>query len=166
MTPFLTLCPKCEKANEKIKIAVVENLKKLFCIVWKFDAAKSEGLPPGMSQEMIVRRTGDEIKIETKVITDHGEQTVPDSYTLNGEETDFEPKFAGGGKGKGKRTAQRTENGFEVVEKSSVDTPEGAVTIEMKRKWQLLADGKSLVIELNIKGPQGEQKTKRIFIKS
>lgn len=145
--------------------AVAAAQDKNFSGTWRLEAAKSEGLPPGMNQEMKVSQNGDEVKIETKVITEKGEQTVPDSYNLNNQAMDFEPTFPGGVKGKGKRTAKRTENGFEVVEKSSVDTPEGAVTIEMKRKWQLAADGKSLIIEMEVKGPQGEQKTKRTFIK-
>lgn len=139
--------------------------KEEFSGKWKLDAAKSVGLPPGMNQEMTVTQTGDAIKIETKLITDQGDQIVPDAYTLNGKETDFEPVFPGGAKGSGKRTATRTENGFEVVEKSSVDTPEGAITLEIKRNWQLASDGKSLVIEMTVKGPQGEQRSKRTFKK-
>lgn len=136
-----------------------------FSGVWKLDAAKSEGLPPGMNQVMTVAQDGENINIETKVTTEQGEQIVPDSYNLNGKETDFEKEFPGGAKGKGKRMATLTENGFEVIEKTNVNTPEGAVTIEIKRRWQMAADGKILIIEMEVKTPQGEQKSKRTFTK-
>lgn len=129
---------------------------------WKLDVSHSEGVPEGMEQTMIVTQKDDTIKIETTVKTPQGEQTVPDSYTLDGKETDFAAQNA-----KGKRTSKWTVdgNGFEVFEKADVDTPNGAVAIERTRKWSLAAGGKTLTIEINMKTPQGDQRIKRLFVK-
>ena len=132
---------------------------------WTLDKSNSEGLPPGMDQIMTVTQTGDTLSLQTKLITDEGEQAVPDSYTLDGTEREFTPKTPGGQSGKGKRTAKWTADGLEVNETSTFDGPEGPVTVQMKRTWNLSADGKTLKIEIVAEGPQGKQVVKRTFIK-
>lgn len=135
--------------------------------VWTLDAAKSEGLPPGMKQMMTVTQTGDKISLETKVITDQGEQTVPDSYTLDGKEADFAPKLQDGTIAKGRRTAKWTADGLEVKETINAEMPEGTATIETSRKWMISADGKTLKIDIRQTLPNGETKqVKRIFTKN
>lgn len=136
-----------------------------FSGVWKLDAARSTGLPPGMEQTMTVAQTGDTIKIETLVKgTPQGDITVADSYTADGRETDFKP--ANQPNGKGKRTAKwnADASGIEVTEALEIETPEGTVKVETTRKWSL-ADGKTLTIEMKVKSPQGEQESKRVFVK-
>jgi len=134
---------------------------------WALDKANSEGLPPGMDQLMTVVQTGDKLSLETKLITDQGEQVVPDSYILDGKEVDFTPRTPGGQSGKGKRIAKLSADGnsIEVSEDSTFDTPEGAVNIKATRKWILSTDGKTLKIEMTIDGPNGKQTIKRTFIK-
>jgi hypothetical protein len=129
---------------------------------WKLDVSRSEGVPQGMEQAMTVVQKNDVINIETTVKTPEGEQTVPDSYTLDGKEKDFTAQ-----NGKGKRTSKWTADGsgFEVFEKADIDTPGGAAAIERTRKWALSPDGKTLTIEINLKTPQGEQRIKRLFVK-
>ena len=137
-----------------------------FSGTWKLDAAKSTGLPPGMEQTMTVVQTGDAIKIETVLKgTPQGEQKVPDSYVLDGKEHDFKP--GNNPNAQGKRTSKpNAAGGFEVVEKAEVETPDGErVTIEATRKWTLSADGKTLTIEMKVKTPQGEQQSRRIFVR-
>ncbi|HVE59633.1 MAG TPA: hypothetical protein VNB22_22675 [Pyrinomonadaceae bacterium] len=136
-----------------------------FSGTWTLDKSKSEGLPPGMKQEMTVKQAGDKISIETKLTTEQGEQVVPDSYTLDGKETEFTPKAPDGSTGKGKRTAKWTDSGIEVKDISTFETPDGTVTVKMTRKWSLSADGKTLQIEINAEGPQGAQTIKRTFNK-
>ena len=136
-----------------------------FSGTWQLDKSNSEGLPPGMDQIMTIVQTGDKLSLETKLITDEGEQVVADSYTLDGKETEFTPKTPGGQSGKGKRTAKWTADGLEVSETSTFDGPEGPVNVQMQRKWVLSADGKTLKIELVAEGPQGKQQIKRTFIK-
>ena len=133
---------------------------------WKLDAAKSEGLPPGMEQTMNVKQNGDEINIETTVKMPQGEQTVPDSYSVTGKEVEFTKEAPNGQKQKVKRISKWTESGMEVVEQAQIETPDGAATVTAKRKWTLSADGKTLIIEMDVEGPQGKQTSKRTFVKS
>jgi hypothetical protein len=141
--------------------------KANFSGTWVMDASKSEGIPTSIQQEMTVVQTDDTIKLETKVKTDEGDFAIPDSYTVNGKEVDFVPQTPEGPNGKGKRTAKWTAdgNGIEVTEQATFETPDGPVSQQMTRKWTLSADGKSLIIELSAKGPEGTTNTKRFFTK-
>lgn len=141
--------------------------KANFSGTWTMDQSKSEGLPPDVEQVMKVSQADDKIMLETKVVTDEGSFTISDSYTLNGKEADFVPQTPQGPNGKGKRTAKWTADGagIEVKEEATFETPEGSVTQQMSRKWTLSADGKTLVIELDNKGLQGNVHTKRTFVK-
>lgn len=132
---------------------------------WKMDVAKSEGVPPEMQQTMIVKQAGDEISIETTVKMPQGEQTVPDSYTVNGKQIEFTKDAPNNQKQKIKRTSKWTENGMETVEEAIVETPDGAVNVSAKRVWTLAADGKTLVIEMTVNTPNGKQESRRTFIK-
>lgn len=138
-----------------------------FSGTWALDKAASEGLPPGMDQLMTVTHTGDKLSLETKLITEQGEQVVPDSYMLDGKEVEFTPKGLGGQTGKGKRTAKLGADGnsIEVSETATFDGPEGAVTVQAMRKWVLSADGKTLKIDMTVDGPNGKQQLKRTFVR-
>jgi hypothetical protein len=137
-----------------------------FSGTWVMDKGRSEGVPPDMEQTMTVTQNGDTLNVETKVVTDQGDQTVAGAYTFNGQEMAYTPK-RGGAEGKGKRTAKWTAdgNGFEVAEEEKFDSPNGEVTFQFTRKWQMLPDGKTLTIELEVKGPNGPQHSKRTFVK-
>ena len=141
--------------------------KANFSGTWIMDASKTEGLPPGIDQVMTVSQEGDLIKLETKVMTDQGSQAISDSYKVDGKENDFEPQGPNGPVGKGKRTAKWTADGqgIEVIEQATVNTPDGEAQIKMTRKWNLSADGKTLVIVLDVEGPNGAQTVKRTFNK-
>lgn len=148
-------------------ITTVATAKVDFSGVWALDKSSSEGLPPDMDQTMIVVQTGDKLSLETKLITGKGEQTVADTYLLDGKEVEFTPKSPNGLSGKGKRTAKWTTdgNGIDVNEKVTFDTPEGSVTVQTTRKWTLSADGKTIKIELNTQDPNGMHQSKRTFNK-
>lgn len=105
-------------ASAKVATAKVD-----FSGTWTLDKSNSEGLPPGMDQIMTVVQTGDKLSLETKLITEQGEQVVPDSYMLDGKEVDFTPKTPGGQSGKGKRTAKwgADGNSIEVSENATFD---------------------------------------------
>jgi hypothetical protein len=145
----------------------VASAKADFSGTWILDKSNSEGLPPGMDQTMTVVQTGDKLSLETKLITQQGEQVVADSYMLDGKEADFTPKAPNGQTGKGKRTAKWTAdgNGIEVNENSTFDAPEGSVNVQIKRNWTLSADGKTLKIDITAEGPNGKQQIKRTFIR-
>ena len=140
--------------------------KANFSGTWVMDKSRSEGVPPDMEQTMTVTQTDDTLNVETKVVSDQGDQTITGTYTFNGQETAYTPK-RGGAEGRGKRTAKWTAdgNGFEVAEEEQFDAPNGEVTFQFARKWALLPDGKTLTIELEVKGPNGPQHSKRTFVK-
>ncbi len=137
-----------------------------FSGTWVMDKIRSEGVPPDMEQTMTVAQREDTLNVETKVVTDQGDQTVSAIYTLNGKEMEYAPKRQGT-EGKGKRTVKWTPdgNGFEVREEEQFASPGGEITLEFARKWQMLADGKTLVIELDVKGTNGPQHSKRTFVR-
>ncbi|HEX6284668.1 MAG TPA: amidohydrolase family protein [Pyrinomonadaceae bacterium] len=134
---------------------------------WALDKANSEGLPPSMDQVMTVVQAGDKLSVETKLITDQGEQVVPDSYILDGKEVDFVPKTPGGQSGKGRRTSKLGADGnsIDVTETATFDTPEGPFNVQATRKWVLSPDGKTLKIEMTVESPNGKQVLKRTFIR-
>jgi hypothetical protein len=133
---------------------------------WIMDASKSEGLPPGMDQVMKIVQAEDKLSIETKIVTDQGEQVVNDTYELNGKEVDYKPTFGPPEMNKkGKRTAKWTADGLEVVEAATLEAPDGSVVVNMKRKWVISGDGKTIVIDLDFNGPNGPVHTKRTFTK-
>jgi hypothetical protein len=138
-----------------------------FSGTWVMDKSKSEGLPPEMEQTMVVTQEGEKLSLETTLITGEQRQTVQDSYTLNGVAENFTPRLGGGATGKGNRIAKWSAdgNGIEINEDAKIETPDGEVGTTMKRKWALSADGKTLTIELQFNGPNGEIVSKRTFVK-
>ena len=150
------------KLNQAVASAKVD-----FSGTWALDKSASEGLPPGMDQLMTVVQTADKLSLETKLITEQGEQVVPDSYMLDGKEVDFTPRTPGGQSGKGKRIAKWGADGasIEVSEKSTFETPEGTIDVQVTRNWKLSPDGKTLKIDMTVDGPNGKQVLKRTFIK-
>jgi hypothetical protein len=138
-----------------------------FSGTWMLVKDRSEGLPPGMTQSMTVKQTGDSINIETTVSGEKGEQKIADHYVLDGKETPFTPPIIGsGGAAKNaKRTSKWSTDGagFDATEEAVIYADEGPVAVKTARHWQLSADGKTLVIEMDFDGPQGEMKSRRVF---
>jgi hypothetical protein len=137
-----------------------------FSGTWVMDASRSEGVPPEMEQTMTVKQAGDTLDVETKVVTDQGDQTLAATYVLDGKEAPYTTKRMNA-EGKGKRTAKWTADGagLEIAEEETFDSPNGEVTLHFSRKWAMLADGKTLTIELEVNGPNGPQHSKRTFVK-
>ena len=136
---------------------------------WTMDRARSFGLPATMNQAMKVAQNGEQIDLETRIINPDGENTIKDSYTIDGKQHDFTPQGAKGPipNSKGKRTANWLPNGkgIMVEEETVTDTPKGAVTNKVVRKWTMSADGE-LTIDMYFDGPNGSYENKRIFKKS
>lgn len=142
--------------------------KANFSGTWTLDKTKSEGLPAVIKDQVLtVKQDGDKLTIDSKMTTDDGDLTNSDVYTLDGKPADFTDKRPNGLEGKGKRTAKWSAdgNGIEVSEEISYDTPQGAVTVNVTRKWALSADGKSLTIDMDIASPMGSQHVKRVLVK-
>lgn len=148
-------------------LAVGALAKVDFSGTWALDKARSEGLPPDMDQVLTIKQTGDRVDVEAKISSDRGEQTVTDSYILDGQSKDFTPALVGGGTGKGKRTSKWTAdgNGFDATEEATVEGPEGPETVKATRRWRVSPDGKTLTIEMSFEGPNGLVNTKRVFTK-
>jgi hypothetical protein len=138
-----------------------------FSGTWTLDKSRSEGIPPSLEQTVKVVQSGDRIDVETKSVSDQGEQTINSSYTLDGKEAEVTlPGPMPGLTAKGKQTAKWSTdgNGFESEDVGTFDTPYGPATIKTKRAWRLSADGKTLTIELTREGPIS-MKSKRVFVK-
>ena len=136
---------------------------------WVMDQDRSFGLPPNVKQKMKVSHTGDQIDLETRIINPHGEDTIKDSYVVDGKERDFTPQ---GPKGpipgaKGKRTATWMANGRGILvnEETTTETPKGVVAGKMVRKWTMSNEGE-LVIDMYVDNPNISYEMKRIFKKS
>lgn len=142
--------------------------KANFSGTWTLDKTKSEGLPPAIKDQVLtVTQTGDKLTIDSKLTMEQGEQLDNSVYTLDGKPADFTAKGPGGAEGKGKRTAKWSAdgNGIEVSEAIIYETPDGAVTVDITRKWTLSADGKTLTIDMNVTSPMGTQQIKRVMVK-
>lgn len=151
-----------------------------FSGTWKLDTVKSSGLPPGTEQTMTVTQTGETIKIETKLITEQGEQNISDKYSLDGKEMEFtanlsestnnssaegetnstEKKY-----GKGKVTAKRTADGIEIKKSFVYSTQDGDSNIQITRKWTIFPYGKTLSIDTTVLNQNGTLKSRHIFNK-
>lgn len=137
-----------------------------FSGTWKMDRARSFGLPADMQQTMTVKQDSDKIELETKIVTSQGENSISDSYLIDGQERDFIPQGNTGPipNSKGRRKANWLPNGKGVVveETTTVQTEKGPVTNQLARKWTISSDGE-LTIDLYYDGPRGSFETKRIF---
>lgn len=138
-----------------------------FAGTWVFDPKQSQGVPDGVGMTMVVKQTGNRVEIETDITTPQGAQKIADLYILDGKETDYKPPVMGPGTGKGRRTSTWTADrkGFDVIEKATIDSPDGQGTISATRKWTLSADGKTLTMDVAMTSAEGERVSKRIFTK-
>jgi hypothetical protein len=137
-----------------------------FSGTWVMDVNRSFSNPAGLEQTMTVVHTGDQIKVDAKIKTRQGEQTINETYTLDGKETDFVPP--GGQPGaKGKRKAMWLPAGRGVVVDDVVtsDSPNGPVTRKTMRKWTLSPDGKTLTVDYYFDDQRGSFEAKRVFTK-
>jgi hypothetical protein len=133
---------------------------------WELDAKKSEGVPEGTNQVLIVKQVADRIDVEIKMSGPEGDRTLPDAYVVNGKEAEFKPAIMSGGNAKGGTrvsTWAKDGAGFDVQEKGVIDGPEGTDEVKGKRTWRLSPDGKVLTIEMDMAGKGGAIKSKRVF---
>ncbi len=137
---------------------------------WQLDKERSEGLPPGSDQAMIVKQQGDRLDLKIRVTGGPGgDRTLEDKYVVNGEAADFNPPLMGGTTAKSaKRTAKWSNEakGFDATEQAEIDGPQGTQTVKATRTWRLSDDGKTLTIEMAVEQPDGDvNKSKRVFVK-
>ena len=138
-----------------------------FSGTWVLDKNRSFNNPAGLEQTLNIVHTGNQIKLDSKVVTARGEQTINESYLLDGKESDFTPP--GGQPGaKGKRTSSWLPDGRRLLISDEItsDSPKGPVTQKIMRKWTLSADGSTLTVDYFFDNPGGiSYEAKRIFLK-
>jgi len=54
-----------------------------FSGTWVLDAPKSEGLPPGVEQTLVVTQQGDRVEAQNATKGPQGEQVIKDAYVLD-----------------------------------------------------------------------------------
>jgi hypothetical protein len=137
-----------------------------FSGTWVMDVNRSFSNPPGLEQTLTVVHTGDQIKVDAKLKTQQGEQTINETYTLDGKETEFAPPGAQPG-AKGKRKASWLPDGRGALIEDVVtsDSPNGPVTRKTMRKWTLSADGSTLTVDYYFDDQRGSFEAKRVFVK-
>ncbi|HYH84534.1 MAG TPA: hypothetical protein VEX60_03570 [Pyrinomonadaceae bacterium] len=142
-----------------------------FSGTWELDQTRSHSIPPDIKQTMTVAQEGDQITVETKIISKQGERVVKDAYTLDGKETEFAPPAppnapADAPTPKGKRTARWMPNGkgFIIEEEVVNPTPKGPETVLIARKWMQWPDG-TISIEIITERGGNAFNNKRVFVK-
>lgn len=161
--PLAEPSPTREKPVSAAKI-----ITNKFIGTWVLDRARSEGILPDMRQVMVVTQSGNVMSVKTRLSTDEkGEWTVSDTYTLTGQEADFSAHATGGGTSKGKRTAMLTNNGsgIEVAEQATMEAKGASMMVRTTRNWVVAADGRTLTIDMQVRGPGVTQRHRRVFIR-
>jgi hypothetical protein len=139
--------------------------KPNFSGTWTLDKDKSFSNPPGLEQTMTITHSGDRIKLEGKQKSARGELDLNESYTLDGKETEFTPPSPPNAKGKRKAYWLPDNKRFLVEDEIKSESPEGAVTQHITRKWNLSTDGSTLTIDYYFDTPRGTFEAKRVFVK-
>jgi hypothetical protein len=138
-----------------------------FTGTWVMDKNRSFSNPPGLEQTLNITHTGDQMKLESKLVTARGEQVINDSYTFDGKERDFAPPPGGPPGAKGKRTAAWLPEGrgILITDEITSDSPNGPVTQKVARKWTLSTDGSTLTIDYFFDNPSVSYEAKRVFVR-
>lgn len=150
-----------------LSLIAVASPRPDFSGMWVLDKNRSFSNPAGLEQTLNIVHTGDQIKLESKLVTARGEQMISESYTLDGKVTDFTP--TGGQPGaKGKRTAAWLPGGRGILISDEItsDSPNGPATQKIMRKWTLSTDGSTLTVDYFFDNPDGvSYEAKRVFVK-
>jgi len=165
---------KGTSATVKIATMLALNLSLVFAAAkinftgtWVMDKSRSEGLPPDVEQTMILKQSDDKMILENRISRDGNDIVVNDTYIISGKEVEFTQKVSDQ-ESKGKRTSKwlADGSGFESSEEITRQVGDGTqVTQQVTRKWVMAADGKTFTVEMSVKGPNGTQQTKRLFVK-
>ena len=146
--------------------ALAAAYKPDFSGTWVLDKNRSFSNPPGLDQTIVVVQSGDQIKIDSKLVTTQGERQVNEAYSLDGKEAEFAPQ-GGQPNAKGKRTATWLPDGrgFTVIDTVTTTSEKGPVVGQTTRKWTLSPDGNTLTIDYYFDDQRGSFEAKRVFTK-
>ncbi len=154
-------------ATMTLSVLAFAAAKPNFSGTWIMDRARSFGLPGNMNQTLTITHKDDQIELETKLIQPDNERVVKDTYILDGKEHEFTPQVPPNQPpAKGKRTVVWLpgDKGLQVTEVTTAETPKGAVTTQVVRKWTISSEGE-LVIDMYVDNPSMSYEAKRIFKK-
>jgi hypothetical protein len=133
---------------------------------WKLDKDRSFSNAPGLDQTMTIVHSGDEVKVDAKVIVQGREQQINETWTIDNQEHDFTPPGAQpGAKGKRKASWLPNDKGVLVEDETTAKTPNGDVTARTTRKYTLSPDGASLTVDYFIDRGAVSAEAKRVFTK-
>ena len=117
---------------------------------WKFDAGRSEGLPPGLQLSLAIREAGDTAIVETRVTTPQGPVVLSDTILLTGVEFAYTYRRANGMEGRGRRTARRTSTGLALSDSVSIDTQIGPAARTTTANWIVDASAGTLTQDITV----------------
>jgi hypothetical protein len=133
---------------------------------WILDKSKSTELPPVLKElSMTIVQKGTKINVSAKLVSDTGTETRDDAFLLDAGAQGVMLDGPNKSSAKGKRTSKTIDRGFESVDEGTF-TPAGgpgAVTVKTSRKWQLSADGKTLILDLTRASEMGTRLSHRVF---
>ncbi|HZS09075.1 MAG TPA: hypothetical protein VFD58_29850 [Blastocatellia bacterium] len=133
---------------------------------WVLDKSRSFSNPPGLDQTMTIVHSGDEVKLDAKVVVQGKETVVNETWTLDGREYEFTPPGAAADvKGKRRASWMPGDRGILVEDQSMANTPKGPVPQQVARKYTLSADGNTLTVDYFIDRPGQSFESKRVFVK-
>ena len=142
-----------------------------FSGTWELDQSRSHSIPPDMKQTMTVTHDGDRVAVELKVVSAQGERVIKEAYTLDGKEAEFTPpvppnapKDAPAPKGKRAARWMPNDKGFIIEDEIVNQTPQGAETILVARKWMTWPDGTFSIETITERGGNAFN-NKRVFVK-
>lgn len=149
-----------------LALAVLGVVKPNFSGTWVMDKSRSFNNPAGLEQTMIVKHDGDTISIDATLVMTQGERKITETWKLNNVAEEFTPPAQQGTPAdvKGKRTAYWLAGDRGAILNEEIAAG-GKTLSQTQRKWTLLPDGKTLIVDYFIDGPRGSYEAKRVFQK-
>jgi hypothetical protein len=133
---------------------------------WAMDRDRSFGIAAGTNQTMTITHSGNDLKMDAKLISPQGEREVHEVWVLDGQEREAAPAGAApGAKVKRKGYWLPDNLRFVLTEETTTESPKGPMTQTVTRKYSLSVDGGTLTVDYYIDRPQVSGESKRIFIR-
>ena len=132
---------------------------------WALDPARSQGIPPGLEQTVVIEQKGDVLNVSTNLVSDNIDRVIADVYAPGAGERDFQPQLPGVNATLARRTARWTgERSFEATDRIEGTSAGGPVAMEIVRQWSLSADGKTLTVDQAVTNSGFTTRSKRVLV--
>jgi len=134
---------------------------------WVMDTNRSFTGSAGLQQSLAISHSGNDLKLDARLITPQGEREVHETWVLDGQQREAEPASGAAPGSRIKRQAHwlPDERRFVLTEETTSETPKGPTTQTVTRKFSLSADGETLTVDYYIDRPQISGESKRIFVR-